>query len=236
MSISKDSIEPIAYSSSKEETLYALRVQQELSIYLDRLCSIPFTNIKGSAIMSSNPQGESTMHRLYTIPPEAEIPFLQLLHYAKQRIETDDHANYDLHDIIQHVQMIMHAYDQQPSLATIELYKKLCSEEDKEFHDWVYAHDHYSETANEEINKIAEIIDACFDKVWTSIGLIEAMGLSFTEVWEEGALSNLKKIHPDGTVKKRADGKGLKPDGWQPPDFKQFARQVYLNFYTGGKK
>jgi predicted HAD superfamily Cof-like phosphohydrolase len=28
----------------------------------------------------------------------------------------------------------------------------------------------------------------------------------------------LAKRQPDGTVKRRADGKVMKPDGWTPPD------------------
>lgn len=35
---------------------------------------------------------------------------------------------------------------------------------------------------------------------------------------EEVHRSNLSKIHPDGTVKKRADGKVLKPDTYSPAD------------------
>jgi predicted HAD superfamily Cof-like phosphohydrolase len=37
--------------------------------------------------------------------------------------------------------------------------------------------------------------------------------------WKEVIRSNMAKVDPEtGFVKKRADGKILKPEGWTPPD------------------
>jgi predicted HAD superfamily Cof-like phosphohydrolase len=48
-------------------------------------------------------------------------------------------------------------------------------------------------------------------------------GWNCDQVWDEGALSNLKKIDREtGKVLKREDGKVLKPEGWKPPDFSKF--------------
>jgi predicted HAD superfamily Cof-like phosphohydrolase len=41
--------------------------------------------------------------------------------------------------------------------------------------------------------------------------------------WKEVMDTNFAKIDPDtGKVRKREDGKVLKPDGWRPPDLKAF--------------
>lgn len=69
-----------------------------------------------------------------------------------------------------------------------------------------------------------EIIDACFDMIWVIVGYMQSRGWNCDGIWDEGALSNLKKI--DKTTRKvlkREDGKVLKPEGWQPPNFSKFA-------------
>jgi hypothetical protein len=45
-------------------------------------------------------------------------------------------------------------------------------------------------------------------------------------IWDEGSLSNLKKIDKStGKVLKREDGKVLKPEGWKKPDFTRFVKK-----------
>ena len=70
-----------------------------------------------------------------------------------------------------------------------------------------------------------EIIDACFDTMWVIVGYMLSRGWDCERIWDEGALSNLKKI--DTTTRKvlkREDGKVLKPEGWKPPDFSKFVK------------
>ena len=70
-----------------------------------------------------------------------------------------------------------------------------------------------------------EIIDACFDVMWVIVGYMLSRGWDCERIWDEGALSNLKKI--DTTTRKvlkREDGKVLKPEGWKPPDFSKFVK------------
>lgn len=64
----------------------------------------------------------------------------------------------------------------------------------------------------------AEVLDGLCDIVYVTVGAAIALGLPFTEAWNEVQRSNMAKIHPDGTVKRREDGKVLKPEGWTPPD------------------
>jgi predicted HAD superfamily Cof-like phosphohydrolase len=66
-------------------------------------------------------------------------------------------------------------------------------------------------------------IDACFDTIWVIVGYMLSRGWSCERIWDEGALSNLKKIdRKTQKILKREDGKILKPEGWQPPDFTKF--------------
>ena len=68
-----------------------------------------------------------------------------------------------------------------------------------------------------------EIIDACFDTIWVIVGYMLSRGWNLDQIWDEGALSNLKKIDKaTGKVLKREDGKVMKPEGWKPPDFSKF--------------
>jgi predicted HAD superfamily Cof-like phosphohydrolase len=94
-----------------------------------------------------------------------------------------------------------------------ELYKKLIIEE-------------YSEFIEADINNDdVERIDACFDMIWVIVGYMKSRGWNCEAIWDEGAKSNLSKIDPTtGSVRRREDGKILKPEGWKPPDFTKFVR------------
>lgn len=93
------------------------------------------------------------------------------------------------------------------------LYKKLIDEEYHEFLD-----------AYEDLDD-AEQLDACFDMMWVIIGYMKSRGWDCENAWDEGAKSNLSKIDPvTGKVIRRADGKILKPEGWQPPNFEKFVK------------
>jgi predicted HAD superfamily Cof-like phosphohydrolase len=95
--------------------------------------------------------------------------------------------------------------------AQAELYKELIREETKEFWDAEAVHDDVEE------------IDACFDMIWVIVGYMQSRGWDCEGIWDEGAKSNLSKIDPvTGAVRKRADGKIMKPDGWKKPDFSKF--------------
>lgn len=74
-------------------------------------------------------------------------------------------------------------------------------------------------------NDDVEQIDACFDMIWVIIGYMRSRGWNCDGIWDEGAKSNLAKIDPKtGKVLKREDGKVMKPEGWQKPDFSKFVK------------
>ena len=94
-----------------------------------------------------------------------------------------------------------------------ELYKKLIKEEVEEFWE--------AEAASDDV----EQIDACFDMMWVIVGYMKSRGWDCEKIWDEGAKSNLSKIDSvTGLVKRREDGKILKPEGWKPPDFTKFVK------------
>ena len=94
-----------------------------------------------------------------------------------------------------------------------DLYKELVREEIKEFWE--------ADEANDDVERL----DACFDMIWVIVGYARSRGWDMNKAWAHGAATNLSKIDPEtGLVRRREDGKILKPEGWQPPDFSQFVK------------
>jgi predicted HAD superfamily Cof-like phosphohydrolase len=87
------------------------------------------------------------------------------------------------------------------------LYLNLIMEEVKEL-----------ETAIMENDEV-EQFDAILDIIVVCIGFGLSRGFPMVEGWQEVMRSNFAKIDPGtGYVRKRDDGKILKPEGWTPPD------------------
>jgi predicted HAD superfamily Cof-like phosphohydrolase len=119
--------------------------------------------------------------------------------------------------VFEDVEKFLNAVGQNPPPFTVAenpqslLYKELIREEIKEFWE------------ADEANDDTERLDACFDMIWVIVGYARSRGWDMDGAWIEGAQSNLSKIDPaTGLVRRREDGKILKPEGWQPPNFKQF--------------
>lgn len=98
--------------------------------------------------------------------------------------------------------------------AQFEMYKNLIEEE---FNELVTA-----ESNNDSI----EQLDALIDILVVTIGAIHSMGADAEGAWKEVMRTNFAKIdHETGKVRKREDGKVLKPTGWTPPDLTPFINQ-----------
>ena len=68
-------------------------------------------------------------------------------------------------------------------------------------------------------------LDALIDILVVTIGAIHSMGADAEGAWKEVMRTNFTKIdHETGKVRKREDGKVLKPQGWEPPDLKPYLR------------
>jgi predicted HAD superfamily Cof-like phosphohydrolase len=74
-------------------------------------------------------------------------------------------------------------------------------------------------------NDRVETLDALIDILVVTIGAIHSMGADAEGAWKEVMRTNFAKIdHETGKVRKREDGKVLKPLGWTPPELKQFVK------------
>ena len=92
-----------------------------------------------------------------------------------------------------------------------ELYVKLINEECNELIDAI--------TKNDRV----ETLDALIDIIVVTIGAVHSMGADAEGAWKEVMATNFAKIDKEtGKVRKREDGKVLKPVGWTPPDLKPY--------------
>jgi predicted HAD superfamily Cof-like phosphohydrolase len=72
-------------------------------------------------------------------------------------------------------------------------------------------------------NDRVEILDALIDIIVVTIGAINSMGANGQGAWDEVMRTNFAKIDDTtGKVKKRADGKVMKPDNWKSPNLKPY--------------
>jgi predicted HAD superfamily Cof-like phosphohydrolase len=70
-----------------------------------------------------------------------------------------------------------------------------------------------------------EQLDALLDILVVTIGAIHSGGFDGEAGWKEVMNTNFAKIDKDtGKVRKREDGKVLKPVGWTPPDLKPYIK------------
>jgi predicted HAD superfamily Cof-like phosphohydrolase len=97
--------------------------------------------------------------------------------------------------------------------AQYQMYLGLIAEEVQELTDAV--------TANDRV----EQLDALVDILVVTIGAIQSAGFNGEAAWTEVMRTNFAKIDPDtGKVRKREDGKVLKPEGWTPPNLAPFTK------------
>jgi predicted HAD superfamily Cof-like phosphohydrolase len=91
------------------------------------------------------------------------------------------------------------------------LYKNLIEEEFNEL------------TTAEIANDRVEQLDALIDILVVTIGAIHSMGADAEGAWKEVMSTNFAKIDREtGKVRKREDGKVLKPLGWVAPNLTPF--------------
>ena len=107
------------------------------------------------------------------------------------------------------------ACDQPPSVENYEMYLGLIDEEYTELQDAI------------EANDPVEQLDALVDILVVTMGAIRAAGWDGEAAWNEVMRTNFAKIDPDtGKVRKREDGKVLKPEGWRPPQLEKFIKNT----------
>jgi predicted HAD superfamily Cof-like phosphohydrolase len=91
------------------------------------------------------------------------------------------------------------------------MYKSLIEEEFKEL---------------QESSDMEAELDALIDILVVTIGAIHSAGFDAEGAWKEVMSTNFAKIDRDtGKVRKREDGKVLKPVGWIPPNLTPFLKK-----------
>lgn len=94
------------------------------------------------------------------------------------------------------------------------LYYRLIKEEVAELEEAV--------TADDRVEKL----DALIDILVVTVGAINSMGANGEGAWNEVMRTNFAKIDAaTGKVRKREDGKVLKPEGWLSPQLDKFLRK-----------
>jgi len=94
------------------------------------------------------------------------------------------------------------------------MYLSLIDEETAELHQAVLANDP------------VEQLDALIDILVVTIGAIHSAGFDAEGAWKEVMATNFAKVDKEtGKVRKREDGKVLKPIGWVPPNLKPFLKK-----------
>jgi len=90
----------------------------------------------------------------------------------------------------------------------------------------------YLDLIKEEVDELSvafdqddkiEQLDALIDILVVTIGAIHSLGADGEGAWNEVMATNFAKIDAEtGKVRKREDGKILKPEGWKAPELEQF--------------
>ena len=110
-----------------------------------------------------------------------------------------------------------------------EKFMRACDQTVDKFNELQYAM--YIKLIGEEHQELLEAtltddrveqLDALIDILVVTIGAIHSMGSDAEGAWKEVMSTNFAKIGEDGKVRKREDGKVLKPVGWVPPNLTKF--------------
>jgi predicted HAD superfamily Cof-like phosphohydrolase len=107
--------------------------------------------------------------------------------------------------------------------AQFEMYLSLIKEE---YNELLVAQGFDLETGKQtNAVDMVETLDALLDIVVVTVGAMHSAGMDAEGGWKEVMKTNFAKVDKEtGKVRKREDGKVLKPQGWSPPDLKPFVK------------
>ena len=80
-------------------------------------------------------------------------------------------------------------------------------------------------STGDQVNAVdkVETLDALLDIMVVTVGALQSLGVDAEGAWKEVMSTNFAKIDSlTGQVRKREDGKILKPTGWQPPQLTKY--------------
>ena len=118
-------------------------------------------------------------------------------------------------NVFEDINRFQEACDQEVNKSNYQMYLSLIDEEFKELLQAI------------DENDTVEQLDALVDILVVTIGAIRTGGFDGEGAWNEVMNTNFAKIDPEtGKVRKRADGKVLKPEGWVEPNLAPFIGQM----------
>lgn len=121
----------------------------------------------------------------------------------------------------------MQACDQSVDTADYDQFKMYLSLIKEEYEELLVAQG-INLTTMEQVSPAdpVEVLDALIDILVVTIGAIHSMGANGEGAWKEVMKTNFAKIDKEtGKVRKREDGKVLKPIGWTPPNLEPFLKK-----------
>ncbi len=114
-----------------------------------------------------------------------------------------------------------------------EKFMKACDQTVAEYNEEQYTL--YCNLIREEFQELLDSntakddLDALIDILVVTIGAIHSLGADAEGAWKEVMRTNFAKIdRVTGKVRKREDGKVLKPQGWTPPELEQYLSKTHF--------
>ena len=114
-----------------------------------------------------------------------------------------------------------------------EKFMKACDQSVAEYNEEQYTL--YCNLIREEFQELLDSntakddLDALIDILVVTIGAIHSLGADGEGAWKEVMRTNFAKIDREtGKVRKREDGKVLKPTGWTPPELEQYLSKTHF--------
>jgi predicted HAD superfamily Cof-like phosphohydrolase len=103
-----------------------------------------------------------------------------------------------------------------------KLYLKLIKEEYNELLEAQGLNQNLDRIGYLPVDKV-ETLDALIDIMVVTVGALQSLGVDAEGAWKEVMSTNFAKIDSlTGRVRKREDGKVMKPIGWQPPELSKY--------------
>ena len=103
-----------------------------------------------------------------------------------------------------------------------KLYLKLIKEEYNELLEAQGLNQNLDRIGYLPVDKV-ETLDALIDIMVVTVGAVQSLGVDAEGAWKEVMSTNFSKIDSlTGRVRKREDGKVMKPTGWQPPELSKY--------------
>jgi predicted HAD superfamily Cof-like phosphohydrolase len=103
-----------------------------------------------------------------------------------------------------------------------KLYLKLIKEEYNELLEAQGLNQNLDRIGYLPVDKV-ETLDALIDIMVVTVGALQSLGVDAEGAWKEVMSTNFAKIDSlTGRVRKREDGKVMKPTGWQPPELSKY--------------